>query len=96
MLWVLRSCSDATPLILSCDPADEVSIGDVASAIASAMDFKGQLVFDSTQPDGQHRKTASNSRLRQVHPGPLEFTPLTAGIAATVEWFVANYAAARK
>lgn len=52
MLWVLESYNEPTPIILSVDPADEVSIGHVAKLIAAAMDFTGPLVFDTSKADG--------------------------------------------
>lgn len=40
MIWVLREYPEVDPIILSVDESDEVTIGDVAMAIADAMDFK--------------------------------------------------------
>ena len=40
MIWVLREYPEVDPIILSVDESDEVTIGDVAKAIADAMDFK--------------------------------------------------------
>ena len=45
--------------------------------------------------DGQYKKTASNAKLRGLLP-EYAFTPMKAGIARAVEWFVANYDTARK
>lgn len=53
MLWVQENYSEPTPIILSVDPADEVSIGHVAKLIADAMDFKGPLQFDTSKADGR-------------------------------------------
>jgi hypothetical protein len=39
----------------------QVSIADVAHAIARAMDFQGQVVFDVSKPDGQFRKVRAMS-----------------------------------
>ncbi|NXS22915.1 FCL synthase, partial [Mystacornis crossleyi] len=53
---------------------DEVSIREAAEAIAEAMEFRGELVFDTTKSDGQFKKTASNAKLRRYLPG-FQFTP---------------------
>ncbi|KAH9090099.1 hypothetical protein Ae201684P_014852 [Aphanomyces euteiches] len=93
MVWTLRSYSDTSPLILA--PEVEYSIAHVAKAIASAMDFQGELIFDTTQPDGQFKKTASNAKLRQLLPD-FAFTPFEQGIHETVKWFLDNQATCRK
>ncbi len=94
LLAVLRRYSSFEPLILSVDPSDEASIADVARAIAAAMRFQGDIVFDTARADGQLRKTACNDRLKAALPdalGPKGFTPLAEGLAATAAWFTANF-----
>ena len=95
-VWVLRNYDDAEPIILSTDPKDEISIGDVARFIAgSRPEFKGKVAFDTTKSDGQFKKTASNAKLRRLLPA-FEFTPFSEGIQKTADWFFENYATARK
>lgn len=72
---MLRSYHSADPIILSVGEEDEVSIGDVARHVAEAMDFKGQIVFDTSKSDGQYKKTASNKKLRELYPD-FQFTPI--------------------
>ena len=68
---------------------------EVAKLIADAMDFKGELEFDPSFPDGQFKKTASNAKLRGLRPD-YKFTEMGQGLKETVEWFVANYDSVRK
>ena len=95
MLWTLREYRETDPIILSVDEEDEVSIAAVAAAIVDAMDFKGEVVFDTSRADGQFKKTASNRKLRKYLPD-FQFTPFKDALKETVEWFVANYDSARK
>jgi GDP-L-fucose synthase len=94
-LWVMREYDSPEPIILSVDEKDEVSIKQVAEQIKHAMDFKGELQFDTTKSDGQYKKTASNAKLRKLYPG-FKFTSMADGIAYTVKWFVENWATLRK
>lgn len=94
-MWVLRSYRSVDPIILSVGEEDEVSIKDVALAVAEAMGFTGRVVFDTAKADGQYKKTASNAKLRGFLPD-YKFKPMREGIAETVKWFVDNYEAARK
>lgn len=95
-VWVLRDYNDdPTPITLSVDEADEVSIKDVALAIAKAMEFDGEIKFDTSKADGQFKKTAANKKLRKYRPD-YKFTTMEEGIKKSVDWFVANYETARK
>jgi len=94
-VWVLRNYHDPVPIILSVGEEDEVSIKDVVKFIVEAMDFKGQVVWDTTKSDGQFKKTASNKKLKSLYP-QVTFTPIKDGVKKTVDWFVANYDTCRK
>ena len=77
------------------DEADEISIGKAAILIVNAFGFRGHVVFDTSQPDGQYKKTASNAKLREYLPD-FKFTPIERGIKETVDWLLQNYEQARK
>lgn len=93
--WVVNSYDSIEPIILSVGEEDEVSIKDVALMVAKAMEFKGNVVFDTTKADGQFKKTANNAKLRSFLPD-FQFTTMEEGIKKSVEWFVQNYDTARK
>lgn len=94
-VWVMRDYHDPTPITLSVDEQDEVSIKDVALLVAEAMEFDGEIVFDTSKADGQFKKTADNNKLRGLRPD-YKFTTMKDGIKKSVEWFVENYETARK
>ena len=94
-IWVLRNYTDPNPIILSVDEKDEVTIKDVVDTIVKAMDYKGEVVWDTTKADGQYKKTASNAKLRQLYPD-FQFVPFEQGVKDSVEWFIKNYETARK
>ncbi|XP_056131775.1 GDP-L-fucose synthase-like isoform X2 [Lampris incognitus] len=94
-LWVLREYHEVDPIILSVGEEDEVSIKEAAEAVAQALDFKGEVVYDTSKADGQFKKTASNSKLLRYLPN-FTFTPFNQALKDTCEWFVANYDTARK
>ncbi|XP_027488255.1 GDP-L-fucose synthase-like, partial [Corapipo altera] len=81
-LWVLREYDEVEPIILSVGEEDEVSIREAAEAVAEAMDFQGELLFDPSKADGQFKKTASNAKLRRYLPG-FQFTPFRKGEVGT-------------
>lgn len=82
-------------IFLTVDEKDEVSISTVAETIAQAFGFEGEIRYDSTQADGQFKKTASNAKLRSYVPN-FQFTPFEQAINSTVQWFKENCDTARK
>jgi len=99
LMWALEKYHHQSNIILSVSEKDEVSIKTVAEEIAAAMDYKGNMQFDTSFANGQYKKTADNTKLIEVlKKDNLEFafTPLAAGISNSVKWFVDNYALSRK
>lgn len=94
-LWVLREYPEVDPVILSVGEEEEVSIKEAAEAVVQSLDFKGEVVFDTSKADGQFKKTASNAKLHRYLP-EFTFTPFTQALKETCDWFVANYDSARK
>lgn len=94
-LWVLRDYPEVDPIILSVGEEDEVSIKEAAEAVVEALDFKGEVVFDTSKSDGQFKKTASNAKLCRYLPD-FAFTPFKQALKETCDWFVANFDSARK
>ena len=94
VLWVLHDRRGTEDLILAPGPDEEVSIEHVARIVARSFNYEHRLVFDDSLPDGQQRKTASNTRLVQEY-GDLRLTSLEEGIPGVVEWFRENHDDAR-
>jgi len=94
-VWVMRQYHSPDPITLSVDEASEVPIKDVALAVAKAMQFEGEIIFDTDKADGQFKKTACNKKLRGYRPD-YQFTSIEEGVQKSVDWFVANYETCRK
>jgi len=91
--WVLHNYNENEPIILS--TSDEISIKSVVDIIVELMNFKGNVIFDDTKPDGQFRKPSDNSKIKSYLPN-FEFTPLYDGLKETIEFFESNYNFIRK
>lgn len=94
LIRVINEYDDPSPIILAPDLGSEMTIGDAARAIARALDYQGDITFDPSQSDGQHKKTASNRKLRKLFAN-FEFTPFEEAIALTCDWFKTNFDKAR-
>lgn len=91
--WVLYNYQENEPIILS--TSEEISIRDVVGMIVEIMNFKGNVVFDSSKPDGQFRKPSDNSKIKNYLP-KFQFTPIYEGLKETIEYFEKNYNVIRK
>lgn len=52
--------------IVNIGTGEDLTIRELAKMIAEIVEFKGELVFDSTKPDGTPRKLLDVSRLKQL------------------------------
>lgn len=66
----------------------EVSIADLAKLIARLVDYRGELAFDSSKPDGTPRKLLDVSFLKSL--GWQSKVTLEAGIKQTIDWYQKN------
>lgn len=78
----------ADPVILS--TSEEMSIRSIVETIADLMDYDGEIIFDKTKPDGQHRKPSDNSVIKSMFPD-FKFTPIREGLKKSIDWFNENY-----
>jgi GDP-L-fucose synthase len=71
----------------------EVSIKELALTMKAVVGYEGDLVFDTTKPDGTPRKLLDVSRLNAA--GWQANTDLKTGIEQTYRWFLTNVDAIR-
>lgn len=67
----------------------EISIKDLAFTIKDVVGYTGDIVFDSSKPDGTPRKLMDVSRLNAL--GWEAKTSLQDGVTKTYEWFQLHY-----
>jgi nucleoside-diphosphate-sugar epimerase len=66
----------------------DVTIAELARALAEVTGFNGRISFDSSRPDGAPRKLMDVSRLASM--GWTASIPMHSGIASTYRWFLQN------
>lgn len=75
-----------SPDPLNIGTGQEVSVAELAQAIAEATGFEGAVRFDPSKPDGQPRKVMDCSRAEAVL-GWTAPTSLEDGLSKTVAWY---------
>ncbi len=68
---------------------EEISIRELAELTAELTGYDGQIVWDTTKPNGQPRRQLDVSRAEELF-GFRAGTPFRAGLERTVEWYRAH------
>jgi GDP-L-fucose synthase len=66
----------------------DVSIAELAEMVRGTVGYEGEIVFDTSMPDGTPRKLLDVGRLHDL--GWQAGIPLREGIASTYEWYVGS------
>lgn len=81
-----------SPEIVNIGCGDDVTIREVAQTVCDAVGFQGELVFDTSKPDGTPRKLLDMSKMFGLGWKPK--ISLHDGIRHAYEWFLASGKAA--
>lgn len=84
VLFLMENYSDEEAVNIGV--GDDISIKDVASMIKDVVGFEGELLFDSTKPDGTPRKLVDVAKLNSL--GWYAKTRLEEGLRDTYDWFL--------
>ena len=78
----------STEMHINVGTGDEVTIGDLARGVIAAVEFEGELSFDSSKPDGSPRKLMDSTRLLDMGWKPE--TSLDDGLKLAYAWYLDN------
>jgi GDP-L-fucose synthase len=88
---ILRAAAvheDVTPLNIASGVG--ISVADLAQTIKKVIGYNGELVYNTSKPDGALHKTFGVTKMEKVLKW-LPETPLEVGIKETVDWFDQHY-----
>lgn len=68
----------------------EISMQDLASKIAAATSFTGEIIWDTTKPNGQPRRMLNTERAKQ-HFGFSAQTEFNDGLQRTISWYSSQH-----
>jgi GDP-L-fucose synthase len=63
----------------------EISISGLAEKIAALVEYRGSIIWDSSKPDGVHRKVLDTTRASRL--GWVPEISLTEGLLDTIQWY---------
>jgi GDP-L-fucose synthase len=91
-IYLMQNYNGNTPVNIG--TGIDISIRELANQIKQSIGFNGELIFDTSMPDGTPRKLLDVSLAEQL--GWHAQTNLTTGIQKTLDWYVANILDIRK
>lgn len=77
--------NDGLPPVVNLGSGSDLSIAELAILVKDVTGFDGQIIFDTTKPDGTMRKLMDSSRLNKL--GWLASTPLRDGLGSAYQDF---------
>lgn len=84
LVRIVDRYDDAPPINVG--TGQEVTIADLAAAIAEVVDFRGRIAWDASRPDGTPRKVVDITRLRGLGWEPA--IGFTEGLRETYRWYL--------
>ena len=74
--------------IVNVGVSEDIAIRDLAELIKTVTGFGGDIVYDSSKPDGTPRKLVDTSKLRGLGWAPT--ISLEQGVRSTYEWYLSH------
>jgi len=75
--------------IINIGTGEDISIADLASLIKRVVGFKGEIVYDSSKPDGMMRKWLDVTKIHKL--GFKHKIGLEEGVGKACKWYINNY-----
>ncbi|MFA5997303.1 MAG: GDP-L-fucose synthase [Candidatus Paceibacterota bacterium] len=86
-IFLMNNYDDSS--IVNVGTGEDVTIKELAEKIKEIVGYEGEIVWDSTKPDGTPRKLLDVTKLHAT--GWKHTIPLNEGISSTYAWFKENY-----
>ncbi|GAG01129.1 unnamed protein product, partial [marine sediment metagenome] len=93
LLFLLNTYDGGAPINIGNNR--EISIKFLAEMISDIMQYKGDILWDTSKPEGQYRKPSNNKNLIKLGWDPKSFIDIRKGLKKTCEWYIMNYPSIR-
>jgi GDP-L-fucose synthase len=90
-LLLLEKFSDPAPINIGV--GEDLTIKELAEMVRETVGFEGEIIWDTSQPDGTPRKLLDVTRIRTLGWKPA--VDLNRGIHEVYDWFLENSTYAR-
>tara|TARA_R110000824_G_scaffold5923_6_gene27095 strand:- start:10590 stop:11513 length:924 start_codon:yes stop_codon:yes gene_type:complete len=93
LLFILEKYDGGNPINVG--GTKQYSIKEVADTIAEIMEFKNEIIWDSSYPSGQYKKPSDNSNLLNLGWKNENYINFYNALKNTCKWFIINYPSLR-
>ena len=87
VFWLMKNYNEKQFLNIGC--GEDISIKELAFLIKEIVEYKGELLFDITKPDGMPRKLLDVTKIFNLGWKPK--IPLKQGLLKEYQWFLSEY-----
>uniref|UniRef100_A0A0G4HRE4 NAD-dependent epimerase/dehydratase domain-containing protein n=1 Tax=Chromera velia CCMP2878 TaxID=1169474 RepID=A0A0G4HRE4_9ALVE len=84
LIWAVDNLDDPDPV---CVAGEELSVREVAEAVKAETKMAGEIVFDTSKPDGPLKRTVDCSKLKRLAGPAFRLTPFKEALSRTVHWY---------
>ena len=89
LLFLVEEYNDSEPINVG--NTQEISIKEVAEAIAEILGFTGEIIWDTSKPKGQYRKLSDNSKLLDLGWREEKYTDFKKALTEACKWVILKY-----
>lgn len=89
LMFLLENYNEKDPINIG--HTEETSIKVLVNMLCEYLEYKGEIVWNTSMPTGQLRKPSSNDKLIQMGWDKTSYIDLKKGLKNTCEWFKINY-----
>lgn len=86
LVFLMNNYND--PEIINIGPEREVSIKELSDMIVDMIDYRGEIIWDITKPNGTPRRALDTAKMDAL--GWKAKTSLEDGLKTTIDWFLKN------
>lgn len=89
LLFLLDSYNNEEPINVG--NTNEYCIREIANLVANKIGFNGNIIWDITKPNGQHKKPSNNSKLIDLGFNKNDYTNIDIALTNVCDWYRLNY-----
>jgi GDP-L-fucose synthase len=89
LVFLLDNYNDENPINIG--NTNEYLIKQIAELIALKLEYKGNIIWDTSKPSGQFKKPSDNSKLIELGFDKNGYTNIDIALTNTCNWFKLNY-----
>jgi GDP-L-fucose synthase len=89
LIFLLQNYDEPEPINIG--NTEEYTINEIVQLLCELLEYDGKIKWNTSKPNGQHRKPSSNKKLLDLGWKETDYTSIKEGLKKTCDWFKINY-----